>query len=181
LHLASESNFYQFIADKFKWREALHYLELSGKIVGVHEVREMAAELVMVVNVQLYDGRLLDASVPLVARDMFAKHEKHTLDLSIGPRMLKHHTRTTHWGSTITPGIEILLHHRHRREVFWQSPPRIIGPPDVLDRVHHLAQACAATNATSIRCRQKWRYQCPLAIQCRLDSYLFRVYAPRAQ
>jgi hypothetical protein len=44
----------------------------------------------------------------------------------------------------VTPSIEIPLHHRHRREIFWQSPPLGARSVDVLDRVQHLAQVCAA-------------------------------------
>ena len=62
-------------ADKFEWREALQCLEPSGEVIGVDEVREVAAKLVMVIIVIPFDGCLFDGSI-------------HAFYLSIGPWVL---------------------------------------------------------------------------------------------
>jgi hypothetical protein len=38
-------------ADNFEWRESLQCLEPSGKVIGVDEVREVAAKLIVVIIV----------------------------------------------------------------------------------------------------------------------------------
>jgi hypothetical protein len=58
------------LADELVGREALEGFELSSEIVGVEEVGEVAAQLVVVVVVIPFDGRLLDCSV-------------HSLDLAV--------------------------------------------------------------------------------------------------
>jgi hypothetical protein len=62
-------------ADELVGCEAFEGLDALGEVVGLDEVGEMAAELVMVVVVEPPDGGVLDGAV-------------HALDLAVGPRML---------------------------------------------------------------------------------------------
>ena len=64
------------LADELVGREALEGFEPSSEIVGVEEVGEVAAQLVVVVVVIPFDGRLLDCSV-------------HSLDLAVRPGMVR--------------------------------------------------------------------------------------------
>ena len=61
-------------ADELVWREALQRLKASPKIVGVDEVVEMSAQLIVLVVVEALDGCVLDGPV-------------HPLDLTVRPRM----------------------------------------------------------------------------------------------
>ena len=62
-------------ADELVGREPFEGLQSAAEIIGVDEVLEMAAQLVVVVIVEAFDGCFLDGSV-------------HALDLSVGPGML---------------------------------------------------------------------------------------------
>jgi len=61
-------------ADEFVGRESFEGFEAPPEIVGVDEVLEMAAQLVMVVVVEPFDGCVLDGPV-------------HSLNLPVCPRM----------------------------------------------------------------------------------------------
>ncbi len=63
------------LADEFVWCEAFEGLQSLGEVIGLDEVGEMAAELLVVVIVKSPDGCVLDGAV-------------HAFDLAIGPRML---------------------------------------------------------------------------------------------
>ena len=62
-------------ADEFVWCEAFEGLEAFGEVVGLDEVSEVVAELVVGVVVEPPDGSVLDGAV-------------RAFDLAIGPRML---------------------------------------------------------------------------------------------
>ena len=62
------------LADELVWGQALEGLETAGEVVGIDEVSEMLAQLVVTVVVIAMNGRLFDRAV-------------HALNLAIGPRM----------------------------------------------------------------------------------------------
>ena len=62
-------------ADELVRCEAAQGLEAATEVVGINEVGEVSAELVMVVVVEAFDGGILDCAV-------------HPLDLAVGPRVL---------------------------------------------------------------------------------------------
>ena len=62
-------------ADELIWREAFEGLEPSSEVVGVEEVREVTAQLIVVFIVIPSNRRVLDRAV-------------HALDLPVGPRMV---------------------------------------------------------------------------------------------
>ena len=61
-------------ADGFVWREALEGLQSSAEVIGLDEVGEVTADLVVGVVVEALDGRLLEGPV-------------QTFDLTVGPGM----------------------------------------------------------------------------------------------
>ena len=61
-------------ADCFVGREAFEGLQLSAEVIGLDEVGEVPAELVMGFVVEAFDGCLLERPV-------------HAFDLSVGPRV----------------------------------------------------------------------------------------------
>ncbi len=62
-------------ADKFVGRQALEGLEPTAEVVGSDEVAQALSQLGMIVIMKAFDSGLLDGPV-------------HSLDLSIGPRVL---------------------------------------------------------------------------------------------
>jgi hypothetical protein len=64
------------LADELVGGEAFEGFEPSGEIVGVEEVGEVAAQLVTVLVMVAFDGRLLDCPV-------------HSLDLAVRPGMVR--------------------------------------------------------------------------------------------
>ena len=62
-------------ADELVGREAFEGLQSSPEIVGADEVGEVLAQLVVIVVMEAFDGRVLDRAV-------------HPLDLAIRPGML---------------------------------------------------------------------------------------------
>jgi hypothetical protein len=48
----------------------------------------VGSELVVVVVVEVLDGRLFDRAIPLAGKRLLANAEKHSLDLAIRPRVL---------------------------------------------------------------------------------------------
>ena len=63
-------------ADVFEGREAFEGLEALGEVVGVDEVGEVRAKLVVALVIVAPDGRFLEGAV-------------HALDLAVGPRMVR--------------------------------------------------------------------------------------------
>ena len=61
-------------ADELAGYQAFERLETAGEVVGIDEVGEMLAQLIVVVIVIAVNGGLLDGAV-------------HALDLTIGPRV----------------------------------------------------------------------------------------------
>ena len=66
-------------ADEFVGREPFERLQSAAKIVGVDEVQKVPTELVVIVVVEAFDGRVLDGSI----------HAFYlALHLAFGPRMI---------------------------------------------------------------------------------------------
>lgn len=73
-------------ADELVGREALERLQSTSEVVGRDEVGEVAPKLIVVVVVEALDGRVRDGAI-------------HSLDLAVGPRVLRR------GGSMIDPGL----------------------------------------------------------------------------
>ena len=112
-------------------------LEPSGEIVGVEEIGEVPAQLVMVLVVVAFDGRLLDCSV-------------HSLDLAVRPGMVR----------LCQPMFDFLLstglvEHMHAQARRWSvSARRLVG------EVHAVVgqdRADFVWNGFDERRAEKWR------------------------
>ena len=66
----------QIFADVFVKREAVERLQTSGTVVGVQEIREVAAKLIVAVVVIALHRRLLDGAV-------------HPLNRPVGPKVVR--------------------------------------------------------------------------------------------
>lgn len=71
-----------FSPDELRGCRAFAGLPSSGVVVGVDEEREVVSQLVVVVMVGPFDGRLPDRAVRLAGRRLLAKAAKHPLDLT---------------------------------------------------------------------------------------------------
>ena len=75
-----------FSPDELRGCQAFEGLPSSGVVVGVvvgvNEEREVVSQLVVVVMVGPFDGRLPDRAVRLAGRRLLAKAAKHPLDLT---------------------------------------------------------------------------------------------------
>ena len=71
-----------FSPDELRGCRAFAGLPSSGVVVGVDEEREVVSQLVVVVMVGPFDGRLPDRAVRLAGRRLLAKAAKHPRDLT---------------------------------------------------------------------------------------------------
>ena len=69
-------------ADELVGREAFEGLQSSPEIVGADEVGEVLAQLVVVLVVEAFDGRVLDRAVPLPGSGLPAKRERDAFNLA---------------------------------------------------------------------------------------------------
>ena len=69
-------------ADEFVGREAFEGLEPSPEVAGADEVGQMPVELVVIVVMEAFDGRVLDRAVPLPGSGLPANRERDALDLA---------------------------------------------------------------------------------------------------
>lgn len=80
--------FCPLFGDELEGGQAAKGLQSSGEVVGCDEVVQMRSQLlVRAVMVTPY-GRFLDGPVPLAGRCLHANIEKHTLDLTVGSRVV---------------------------------------------------------------------------------------------
>ena len=75
-------------ADELVGREAFEGLEPSPEVVGADEVGEVLAQLVVIVVMEAFDGRVLDRAIPLPGSGLPANRERDPLDLAIRPGVL---------------------------------------------------------------------------------------------
>ena len=63
-------------ADELEGRGALEGLEAPPEVVGADDVGEVSAQLVVVIVVEAFDGRVLDRAVPLPGSGLAANRER---------------------------------------------------------------------------------------------------------
>ena len=72
-------------ADELVGREAFEGLQSSAEVVCADEVSQVISQLIVVVVVEAFDGRLLGRPVPLPGNGLPSNRERDAFDLSIGP------------------------------------------------------------------------------------------------
>ena len=85
------------LADELVGGEALERLESSAEVVGIDEIGEMSAQLVVIVVVEAFEGGLLDCPI-------------HSLHLAVHPRMLD-------LGQPVLDAVFAAAHIEHMRHV----------------------------------------------------------------
>ena len=75
-------------ADELVGREAFEGLQSSPEVVGADEVGEVLAQLVVIVVMEAFDGRVFDRAIPLPGSGLPANRERDPLNLAIRPGML---------------------------------------------------------------------------------------------
>ena len=93
-------------ADELVWGEACEGLEASGEVVGVDEVAQVGAQLIVGLVEVAFDGGVFDGAV-------------HSLDLTIGPRMLD-------LGQPMFDAILLAAQIEHMSRILPSGRPRIV-------------------------------------------------------